>query len=115
MEDFKQKIAPFYWVEHDDSYSVCFADLGQYKQHVFDTRAEEGFEGSGYDWASLASVFLDEKKPKLAGIVGLDPEGSMFCAYSDNKEALQEFILSFKEACDNDEVIIDLFSRAELD
>lgn len=115
MNDFEQKIAPFYWVEHEGSYSVCFADLGTYKQAIFDSRAEEGFEGSGYDWGSLARVFIDEKKPKLAGIVGLDPEGSMFCAYSDNKEALQEFILSFKEACEDDAMILDLFSRAELD
>lgn len=47
--------------------------------------------------------------------VDFDPEGSMFVAYSENKEALIDFISKFKEACENREEILDLFSRAELD
>lgn len=39
----------------------------------------------------------------------------MFCAYSSDSEALKEFIVSFKEACENEKLILDLFSRAELD
>lgn len=39
----------------------------------------------------------------------------MFVAYSKNKEALIDFISKFKEACENREEILDLFSRAELD
>jgi hypothetical protein len=39
----------------------------------------------------------------------------MFCAYSSNSEALKQFILGFKEACENESLIQDLFSRAELD
>mgnify|MGYP000249535057 CR=1 FL=1 len=39
----------------------------------------------------------------------------MFCAYSEDAEALREFILKFKEACEDRELIADLFSRAELD
>ncbi|SKA44293.1 Immunity protein 51 [Chitinophaga eiseniae] len=57
----------------------------------------------------------EEQKPALAGIVKFDPEADMFCAYSLNKEALKEFALSFKEACENDILIKDLFSRAEPD
>ena len=39
----------------------------------------------------------------------------MFCAYSENKNALKDFILRFKDACENEKLILDLFSRAELD
>ena len=35
--------------------------MGEYLHEVFDTRAGEGVEGNGYDWGSLAQVFLDEK------------------------------------------------------
>ena len=35
--------------------------------------------------------------------------------YSEDAEALGEFILKFKEACEDRELITDLFSRAELD
>lgn len=109
-----KKIEPFFWVEHENSCSVCL-NAGEYLQDVFDTREEEGFEGSGYDWGSLAQVFLDEVCPELSSKVDFDPEGSMFCAYSKDSAALEEFILRFKETCGNREVILDLFSRAELD
>ena len=31
-----------------------FLNVGEYLQEIFDTREDEGFEGSGYDWRSLA-------------------------------------------------------------
>ena len=112
--DFEKKIAPFFWVEHDTSCSVCLT-VGEYLQEVFDTRAEEGFEGNGYDWESLARVFLTQQRPRLETEIGFDSEGSMFCAYSKNREALEEFILSFKAACEDRPLILDLFRQAELD
>ena len=113
-ENFERTIAPFFWVDHDESASVCL-NVGEYLQDVFDGRADDGFEGNGYDWASLAQVFLNEKCPQLLDKVDFDPEGGMFCAYSEDAEALGEFILKFKEACEDRELITDLFSRAELD
>ena len=112
--DFKEQIKPFFWVEHNSGASVCL-DVGGYKNEIFDTRANEGFEGNGYDWGSLAAVFIEEKQPELEEAVKLDPEAGMFCAYSSNREALTKFILGFKEMCENDDLMKDLFSRAELD
>nr|WP_199000575.1 immunity 51 family protein [Flavobacterium sp. ASV13] len=114
LNNFKESIDPFFWVEHENSVSVCL-NVGEYKTEIFETREDEGFEGNGYDWASLAQVFLEEKKPEFINIVKFDPEGSMFCAYSADNEALKAFIILFKEACENKTLILDLFSRAELD
>jgi hypothetical protein len=111
---FEILITPFFWVEHEKSVSVCL-NVGEYKTEIFETREEEGFEGNGYDWASLAQVFLEEQKPELIDVVKFDPEGSMFCAYSSDAEALRTFIIVFKEALENKTLILDLFSRAELD
>jgi hypothetical protein len=112
---FEEKIKPFFWVEHDSgNVSLCL-NVGSYKTEVFDARADEGFEGNGYDWGSLALVFLNEKMPEFKGLIDFDPEGSMFCAYSADKSALEKFTLEFKDACENDALIKDLFSRAELD
>ena len=113
----EKAIQPFFWVEHENhenSVSVCLI-VGKYKAEVFKIREDDGFQGNGYDWTSLARVFLDEIKPNLVGIVLFDPEADMFCAHSTNTIALKDFIFSFKDACENDELIIDLFSRAELD
>ncbi|UOG76512.1 immunity 51 family protein [Hymenobacter tibetensis] len=112
--NFKETISPFFWSESDNSASVCLT-VGDYRNELFKTRAKEGFEGSGYDWASLAKVFLEEKQPELAGVVKFDPEGSMYCAYSSDKEALKQFAIAFKTAVEDEVLIHDLFSRAELD
>ncbi|AZA93586.1 Uncharacterised protein [Chryseobacterium nakagawai] len=111
---FKEAITPFFWVEHGNSFSVCL-DVGSYKQEIFDTRADEGFEGNGYDWGSLAQVFLDEKRQDLIESIRFDPEGGMFCAYSSQESQLKDFILDFKAICEDEALIRDLFSRAELD
>ena len=113
--DFEQKISPFFWVEHEDSASVCLSDVGSYKADIFAIRADEGFEGNGYDWGSLAAVFVQEQHPEWENLVKFDPEGSMFVAYSSDKKVLSAFILAFKQACEDNKLISDLFLRAELD
>ena len=114
-KQFENEIAPFYWVEQSDGASVCLTVGGRYLQEVFDTRAEEGFIGNGYDWSSLAQVFLDEKCSGVQEKIHFDPEADMFCAYSKDKDALADFALRFKKACEDNALISDLFSRAELD
>lgn len=108
------KLSPFIWVEHASSVSVIL-NAGEYKADLFAERADEGFEGSGYDWGSLAAVFLTEDMPELQAAVRFDPEAGMFCAYSSDREALYRFAAGFKAACEDDGRIRDLFSRAELD
>ena len=119
-ENINEKIAPFNLLVYDENPqnvrgSLIYYPDGEYRQEVFDTREEEGFEGNGYDWASLALVFLEEKMSELSDAIDFDPEGSMFCAYSSKVDALSRFALGFKEFCDDIEAMKDLFSRAELD
>ena len=123
MMDYKninEIIAPFNLLVYDEDSknvrgSLIYYPDGEYRQEVFDTREEEGFEGNGYDWTSLALVFLEEKMPELSEAIDFDPEGSMFCAYSSKVNALARFALGFKEFCDDINTMKDLFSRAELD
>ena len=103
-EQFEKEITPFFWEEHEESASVCL-NVGEYLQEIFDTRADEGFEGNGYDWGSLAQVFLDEQCSDLREKIDFDPEGSMFCAYSKDKNALADFILRFKKPCEDKPLI----------
>ena len=119
-ENINEKISPFNLLVYDEDPqnvrgSLIYYPDGEYRQEVYDTREEEGFEGNGYDWASLALVFLEEKMPELSDAIDFDPEGSMFCAYSSKVDALSRFALGFKEFCDDIEAMKDLFSRAELD
>lgn len=113
-EKINEQITPFFWVDHDKTASVCL-NAGDYKPEIFASRKEEGFLGNGYDWGSLAQVFLEEKKPELSEVINFDPEAGMYCVYSSDKAALQEFAIAFKQACEDTELIMDLFSRAILD
>ncbi|MBS6475726.1 MAG: hypothetical protein KH354_07085 [Clostridiales bacterium] len=114
-EEFNREIAPFFWVKQRAGASVCLSAGNGYLQKIFDTRADEGFIGNGYDWSSLAQVFLDEHCSDLQEKITFDPEADMFCTYSKDKYALADFILQFKKACENESLIADLFSRAEAD
>ncbi|EDN9972417.1 hypothetical protein JTZ08_002824 [Listeria monocytogenes] len=113
-EDLEKKLEPFFWIEHKGSVSLCLS-AGNFKKEIFDSRKDEGFEGNGYDWCSLAWVFLNEKMPELKGKIDLDPEAEMFCAYSKNAMALQKFALGFRAICDDDEMMSNLFSQVEID
>ncbi|TYP73278.1 Imm51 family immunity protein [Paenibacillus methanolicus] len=108
-------LAPFILVEQHDGGKSVILTVGSYLAKLFDSRADEGFEGSGYDWAALAAVFLHERMPELADTIRLDPEADMFCAYSTNGAAVEQFARAFKSACEDEALIHDLFTRAELD
>lgn len=117
-EQFKKEIEPFTWVDYspDTGAGVCLTVReGGYLQEIFDTRADDGFIGNGYDWASLAHAFLNEKCPELREKITFDPEADMFCANSEDKETLANFILLFKKACEDKTLISDIFSRTEWD
>ncbi|WP_198087665.1 immunity 51 family protein [Variovorax sp. E3] len=114
MSTTNEAIKPFRVVYGDKSTSVVL-NAGDYRTNIFAERAEDGFEGNGYDWGSLATVFLEEKMPQLKNIVRLDPEGDMFCAYSGDRQALESFALAFHAMCEDEAQMRDLFSRAELD
>ncbi|QJD88006.1 hypothetical protein HH215_05825 [Cohnella herbarum] len=109
-----ESLLPFKWVVHANSVSLILS-VGSYKNEVFAERADEGFEGNGYEWGSLAAIFIEEIMPELAAQIQFEPKASMFCAYSTDGEALERFALGFKAACEDDALIRDLFSRAELD
>nr|WP_277506112.1 MULTISPECIES: immunity 51 family protein [unclassified Paenibacillus] len=109
------EVAPFKLISQANGGMSVILVVGSYRQELFASRADEGFEGNGYDWASLAAVFLEEQMPQLQEQIHFDPEADMFCAYSSDGVALKAFITGFKRACENEELIRDLFSRAELD
>lgn len=108
-------IAPFKRVEHGTSVSVILADTDMLPvAHVFEERADEGWQGNGYDWASIARVLLGEDLSDLADTVGLDPEAGMFAAYGDG-EAVMRLAEAMHAAYHDEARLRDLLARAELD
>lgn len=112
--DFNSRITPFAWCDLDDgcAYVTLYASE-KYKNQLFKTRKKEGFTGNGYDWESLAQVFIRELVPDLLDDIQFDSEYGMFEAHSSNLDALKQFIVEFKKTCETDDLIDDIFSRAE--
>ena len=119
-EELNQQLEPFKLMVFDEgTEDVCSTLVlwlnEDYKQNVFDTRLEEGFVGNGYDWNSLATVFLEEKMPELIEVLSFDSEAGMFAIGSEDVEAVKKFAIGFKALCDDESAMTDLFSRATLD
>ncbi|MCD2155303.1 immunity 51 family protein [Rhodococcus cerastii] len=75
----------------------------------------EGFEGSGYDWASVAHAVLGRDAPHLEGRFGTDPEAGMFVAYGSDNEALGELGVLLAKAYSDAEYLGGLVAISELD
>ena len=119
-EELNKQLEPFKLMVFDEGTEDVWATLvlwlnEDYKQNVFDTRQEEGFVGNGYDWNSLANVFLEEKMPELMGVLSFDSEAGLFSIGSENVEAVKKFAIGFKALCDNESEMTALFRRVTLD
>ena len=119
-EDLNKELEPFKLMVFDEGTEDVWATLvlwlnEDYKQNVFDTRQDDGFLGNGYDWNSLATVFLDEKMPELLDALSFDSEAGLFSIESEDVEAVKKFAIGFKALCDDESEMTDLLSRAILD
>ncbi len=119
-EELNKQLEPFKLMVFDEETEDVWATLvlwlnEDYKQNVFDTRQEEGFIGNGYDWNSLAAVFLEEKMSELVDALSFDSEAGLFSIGSEDVEAVKKFALGFKAMCDDEREMMDLLSRAILD
>lgn len=119
-EDLNKQLEPFKLMVFDEGTEDVWATLvlwlnEDYKQNVFDTRQDDGFLGNGYDWNSLATVYLEEKMPELVDALSFDSEEGLFSIGSEDVEAVKKFAIRFKALCDDESEMMDLLSRATLD
>lgn len=73
-------------VENGKNFSLLF-DHFNLCEAIF---SEEGHDGGGYDWMSVISYVVETEHSQLIDRVNYDPESSMFVAYGDDKDALEE-------------------------
>ena len=57
---------------------------------VDDLIEELGHEPGGYFWEGVAQLLVQTEAPELDGRFGYDPEASMFCAYGEDRGALEQ-------------------------
>lgn len=106
------EISPFHLIDNEVFLNV--SDYPELKE-LFLSREEEGFIGNGYDWESLATVYLEEIcEERIQESIEFDSEAQFFRALSEDENDLKEFIIGFHNACKDMEMMKDLFSRAEI-
>ena len=91
-ENFERTIAPFFWVDHDESASVCL-NVGEYLQDVFDGRAGDGFEGSGtvlmqYDGMTAEAIYSKTAVSVTPSVIQGET-GSLLIDYVSRPETLE--------------------------
>jgi hypothetical protein len=57
---------------------------------VDDVIRELGHEPNGYFWEGVAEFLVASEAPSLEGRFSSDPEAGAFCAYSDDRAALED-------------------------
>ena len=56
---------------------------------VDDIISELGHEPNGYFWEGVAQLLVETEAPDLEGTFEPDPEAGMFCAYGEDRDALE--------------------------
>lgn len=82
-----------------------------YPCEVFETRADEGAQGSGDDWAALVRVLIAERMPELADAVDLDPDAQELL----RPESSGKIQTALKRLGDNLDEAKELFAKAQLE
>ncbi len=114
MSDATTSNHPFEMFEGEDASLQLKEDAMLARQHIFLERADEGWEGNGYDWASIATVVIREQMPETLSAIELDPEAGRFAAYGP-LEALTRLGESLAVVYADEAALRDLLGRAELD
>jgi len=84
----------------NSSYSLISSSFQEFET----TFVKCGYEGGGYDWEAVARQTIRSLAPQLEKSINFDSEASMFCAYGEDKDALQELKKN----------LVDVFTSSEL-
>lgn len=82
----KTQFAPGTLVDHGEGqYSLIYSSFPAFD----DIFRRKGLQGGGYTWHGMVVHLLEEQAPEALEALDFDPEGSMFCALSDDLGALR--------------------------
>jgi Immunity protein 51 len=104
--------SPSRLVEHDNgSYSLCFDDFDVH----YDFFEARELQGGGYTWHAVVESLVRLHAPQLVDRVKYDPEGSMFVAYGDHRDALLTVAQLIRRANDDESVLLEAVEAADPD
>jgi Immunity protein 51 len=79
---------------------------------VDDLIEELGHEPGGYFWQGVAQLLVSTQAPALEGRFSYDPEASMFCAYGQDRVALEQLATLMATVANDADRMRDLIELA---
>jgi hypothetical protein len=104
-------VTPLRLIETEPDRFSLLLDAGD--TPVEEVVAELGHEANGYFWEGVAQLLVRTHAPELAGRFDYDPEGGMFCAYGEDREALEKLGSMMSEVATDAVRIRGLITEAE--
>jgi hypothetical protein len=80
---------------------------------VDDVVEELGHEPNGYFWEGVAQLLVSTEAPMLAGRFSYDPEAGMFCAYGEDRSALEDLAARMGAVATDGDRMRQLIAAAE--
>jgi Immunity protein 51 len=106
----EDEFAPCWLTSHDDgTLSLCFDDFDAAAE-VFE---EVGYEGGGYGWHGVVEALVAMRASKLKRQLRYDPEASMFCVVSRNRDALRAVAGLIRAAVADPALLREALGRAD--
>ncbi|MFB9661201.1 Imm51 family immunity protein [Glycomyces mayteni] len=82
---------------------------------VDDVVEDLGREPNGYFWEGVAQRLVAAEAPGLDERFGYDPEGGMFCAYGDDRDALEALAALMEPLASDKDRMRALIAAADAD
>ena len=106
----QSQFAPGTLVDHGDGhYSLIYSAFPDFD----DVFSRKGLQGGGYTWHGMVVHLLEENAPDALEALDFDPEGSMFCALSDDLEALRA-VARMLSKLESRDVVADIIENVDL-
>jgi len=104
------QFAPGTLVDHGDGhYSLVYSAFPDFD----DVFKAKGLQGGGYTWHGMVVHLLEENAPDALEALDFDPEGSMFCALSDDINALKA-VARMLSKLESRDVVADIVENVDL-
>lgn len=102
--------APGRLVDHGDGrYSLVYSSFPDFDA-IF---RRKHLQGGGYTWRSMVVHLLEEHHPDALDSLEFDPEADMFCAISDNLDALRA-VAQMLVRLQDENVVADIVEHVNL-
>ena len=104
--------APFVLLDTDDRSLYLSEEDMLEKAYIFTELEDEGWQGNGYDWESIARAVLEDQLYDLDEEIDFDCDAGLFSA-SGSRNALEQLGRAMQAVYHDEDLLREMLGRAE--